>query len=103
VGFYFRRFLVEELRDLELGWMTYKLFKFIDETRMRGILKSWRCRAVCCLALWKLLVVDTCARFVFLDANTNAHVMSKFYIIFILSTDEFTNRLPCNFARVELI
>jgi hypothetical protein len=30
---------VEKLCDLELGWMTYKLFKFIDKTRMRGILK----------------------------------------------------------------
>jgi hypothetical protein len=39
VGFYFRSILVEELRDSELGWMTYKLFKFIDKTRMRGILK----------------------------------------------------------------
>jgi hypothetical protein len=39
VRFYFRSFLVEELRDSELGWMTYKLFKFIDKTRMRGILK----------------------------------------------------------------
>ena len=60
-----------------------------------------RCRAVFCLSVWTLLVVDTCARFFFLDANANAHIMSKFYIIFILSTDEFTKRLQCIFARVE--
>jgi hypothetical protein len=32
VGFYFRRFFVEELRDSDLGWMRYKLPKFIGKT-----------------------------------------------------------------------
>jgi hypothetical protein len=39
VGFYFRRFFMEELRDSELGWMRYKLPKFIGKTRIRGIWK----------------------------------------------------------------
>jgi hypothetical protein len=30
---------VEELRDSDLGWMRYKLPKFIGKTRMRGIWK----------------------------------------------------------------
>ena len=33
-GFGFRRFLVEELRDSELGRRRYKLLKFIGKTRM---------------------------------------------------------------------
>jgi len=33
-GFDFRRFLVEELRDSELGRRRYKLLNFIGKTRM---------------------------------------------------------------------
>ena len=31
-GFILEVFLVKELRDSELGWMRYKLAKFIDKT-----------------------------------------------------------------------
>jgi hypothetical protein len=37
IGFYFRRFLVEELWDSELGWMRYKIPKFYGRTGMKDL------------------------------------------------------------------